>query len=177
MQQHYQNILIKTILFLCFYTFAFSQIMIKAKPGETFFIQELNTIVLLKENKIIVEAVLPIDTREKEYQDIDIADKDEIIMINGKRIKTVQEMIDIYNELKTEEEMKLGIKRDGNLMIVSFKKADMESMPKGKMKTIRVENDGGVIKETIIDSSGVKKEFKNSKVIIKKEGTKSTDIK
>jgi len=112
----------------------FSQVMIKAKPGEVFNFDELGAIVLLKDNKVMVEFVMPANGRNEKYKDVDIRKDDEILFVNGKKIKSTTELEKLYEETKIGDEIKLGIKREGELGLITFAKADEKSMPPKMMK-------------------------------------------
>jgi S1-C subfamily serine protease len=67
---------------------------------------------------------------------------DQILMLNAKRVKTVKAFEDGYGELAIGDEVKLGVRRKGELLIVSFKKIDPEKLPKGRKMMISLDGDG-----------------------------------
>jgi PDZ domain-containing secreted protein len=81
---------------------------------------------------VTVNIAPPEGTLPKEYEDIDIQGGDIIKMMNGKRVKTTDAIKKIYEELEIGDEIKLGVKREDEMFIVTFKKADPAEM-KGKM--------------------------------------------
>jgi PDZ domain-containing secreted protein len=144
----------------------FSQVKIQAKPGELFDLSELGAIILLKENKVIVEFVMPDQTRHADYREIDIRKGDEISYVNGKKIQSTVELEDLYKKTKIGDEIKLGIKRNENLGLITFKKADPESLPKRKMMkmTVKESDFSGEAKE--VEINGKKYNAKDGKVVI-----------
>jgi len=148
-----KNLFILMIIgILCGSTMA--QVKIMAKPGEICHLDEVGAIVLLKEDKIKVEYVMPADKRSKAYVNVDIMNADEILMVNGQKVKTPEDIELIYKGLNAGEEFKLGIRRDGNLMIVSYDKANPDDLPKKKMMKLKVVDEGDGVKKSIIDDEG-----------------------
>ena len=96
-----------------------------------FHLKEVQTILTSKDDTIKVMMVLPERLRPQGYGDIVLKENDEILMVNAKRVKTVQELEELYNALAIGETLKMGIRRKGELMIESFKKIDPEEMPEG----------------------------------------------
>ncbi|MCH7678947.1 hypothetical protein IID10_06205, partial [candidate division KSB1 bacterium] len=104
-----------------------------------FHLQEVQTILTSKDDTIKVMTVLPERMRPKGYGDIVLKENDEILMVNAKRVKTVQEFEELYNALEIGGTLKMGIRRKGDLMIESFKKIDPEDMPAGAHIMIRTD--------------------------------------
>jgi len=162
-----------TVLF--FSNSVFSQIMIKAKPGEMINLAEIGSIVLQKDDKIVVEFVMPKDSRPKGYDMVDIQQGDVIFMVNGKKIKHVKELTGIYENLKTGENLKIAVKRGDNKRMLWFSKADPENLPKRKMVKMTVGEDGKkkVESENMSDEELKKvmkeKNLQDRKVILEKD--------
>ena len=120
-------------------------------------IEELGVILSEKDEKISVLMVMPEDSRPEGYKNIDIKKADEILMINKKRVKSLKSFEEIYNSMDIDELVKMGISRDGELMIVEFKKIDPERLPKGRkmmFKTASIgEGEGGVTTKSFAFSS------------------------
>jgi len=96
-----------------------------------FHLKEVQTILTSKDDTIKVMMVLPERLRPKGYGDIVLKENDEILMVNAKRVKTVQKFEELYNALEIGGTLKMGIRRKGELMIESFKKIDPEDIPEG----------------------------------------------
>ena len=107
-----------------------------------FHLKEVQTILTSKDDTIKVMTVLPERMRPKGYGDIVLKENDEILMVNAKRVKTVQKFEELYNALEIGETLKMGIRRKGDLMIESFKKIDPEDMPAGAHIMIRTDASG-----------------------------------
>jgi len=131
-----------------------AQVMIKAEPGKVLHIEEIQAIITEKEDAIIVEAVLPVDTRLEDYRNIQISKADTVLMANGKRIGSVKELEKMYKDFTVGQEFKLGIRGKEGLRIVAFKKADPDQFPKKKMMKMTVENENGKVTKKVVDEEG-----------------------
>ena len=145
-----------------------AQMVFKKSTGESgdiFFINELAAIVAGVEKSLKVEHAMPVDNRPEEYRKIEIKKDDEILMVNKKRVKTVDQLQSIYDEAETDELIKLGIRRGEEMFIIEFSKMDAEKMPKRKMmvmtKTIDGDEGSGQVKTKI---------FSNKMMLDDKEG-------
>ena len=118
--------------------------------GEISFIPEIRGIVELRENKLIISSLNDQAGGDK----INLKLEDEIMYVNGTRIKSLDSFEKNYEKTEIGTEVKLGIKRNGELMITSFTKQDPSSF---KHKIMRLE---GPSDGTKID----KVEMKNGKV-------------
>lgn len=96
-----------------------------------FHLKEVQTILTSKDDTIKVMMVLPERLRPQGYGDIVLKENDEILMVNAKRVKTVQQFEELYNALEIGGILKMGIRRKGELMIESFKKIDPEDITEG----------------------------------------------
>ena len=124
---------------------SFAQVVIQKKTtaGENvLFLQELAVLISEKDGMVKIETVLPISARPEEYKDLDIKEDDEILMVNAKRIKSVDDFNKIHEELEIEETIKMGIRRGEEMFIVEFKKIDPENLPNREMRIIRTAEPG-----------------------------------
>lgn len=110
---------------------------------------EIGGLIVQSKDVIKFEMVIPSDKRPKGYEKVDIKAGDIIKMMNGKKIKDVKDIEDIYNNAKVGDEIKFGLDRSGNLFIASFKKADPSKLP--QIKTITMGADG---KESLVPLPG-----------------------
>ena len=109
--------------------------------GEVTIIQGLGAIIKKGEKNLTVEMVMPKDNLPKEYKDVDLKVQDQIIMCNGKRVKTIAELEAVLDGLEVGGAIELGIKRDQDMMIVSFPKADPEAGGQMMMMTTTIGDD------------------------------------
>lgn len=151
------------IIFIILFSEASPQMKkIEIKSGSIFDIPEVGAIIIKKNNQNVVEYIIPVENRPKEFKNIDLQTNDIILMINGKKADNLEECSEIYNNLKTGEDLRLGVKRGEQMFIVTIVKADPKDLPKlkrviikdgkddtkGKDKTLKIqkpEPDGDII--------------------------------
>jgi hypothetical protein len=136
----------------------FAQRMMIKATGDVFNMAELSAVISENDGKVVV-LLTKSDLRPAAYKDIDIKTDDEIFMANGKKIKSVKELQNLYNELKPGDDLKMAIKRGDERKLVSVIKADPKDLPKVKIKTetitpeeaAKLEEEGGtrIIKKTV----------------------------
>lgn len=98
-------------------------------------IGELGALIFEKDSTLTVEHVMDAAQRPKAYKDVDLQKGDVILMVNGKRTHTADDFTTVLDSLTAGDDIKLGIKRDKAMQIVSFKRAAPEDLPKIKMVT------------------------------------------
>ncbi len=155
-----------SILLLLFIQNLSAQMMIKAE-GDVFNLPELSAIIIKQEGKVSVVATM-VRMRPADYKKVDVKQNDQIFMVNGKKIKSVKQLQNMYEDLAIGEEFKMAIKRGDDRKLVSFVKADPKKLPKHKMmtKTIspeeaaEMEKSGGMkmIRKTVGPKGKVKTE-------------------
>lgn len=104
--------------------------------GEIFMLKELGAIISESDQGMSVLLVLPPKQRAGAYRDVDLQEGDIIMMFNGQRMKAAGQIEEAYDGLKIGDEIKLGIKRDKDMMIVTFAKANPDDLP-GQMKIMK----------------------------------------
>ncbi len=102
----------------------------------------LNAIIKGGDNGLTIEMIPPKDHRPKEYKDVDLANQDKIIMCNGKKLKTIEDLTAILDEIEVGGEISFGVKRGNEMMIVSFPKADPQASGGMMMMTTTIDDDG-----------------------------------
>ncbi len=98
-------------------------------PNEVFMLPELGALIGPSPDGLTIMMVMPGDHRAEAYKKTDLKQGDLIKMVNGKGVKTCKDLQAVYDALKVGDELKLGIKRDKGLMIVSLDKADADDLP------------------------------------------------
>jgi C-terminal processing protease CtpA/Prc len=116
----------------------------KTFKGEMFDIPELGAMVMKADSgNLRVEHVMPADARPKAYADVDIKSGDEILVLNGKRVKTIKEIESQYKTVPVGGEVKIGLRRGEESIISKFAKADPKDLPQRKMVIINSDGKGG----------------------------------
>ncbi len=118
-----------------------AQVFKQFTAGEKVYnVPEIGGLIVQSKDVIKFEMVIPSDKRPKGYEKVDIKEGDIIKMMNGKKIKDVKDIEEIYKNAKTGDEIKFGLERSGNLFIASFKKADPSKLP--QIKTVTMDGSG-----------------------------------
>lgn len=107
--------------------------------GEAQMLPEIKGIVLVENGKVVIGTIPDKNQRESEYKNLDLTQGDEILFVNGKKIKSIEDFKKYYGELKTGSDVKFAVQRDKDRFIVEFKKAEET---KGGQKIMRFTNDG-----------------------------------
>jgi S1-C subfamily serine protease len=115
--------------------------------GETYDLREVGAFITLEGEQVKVAMVMPKEARPKAYREVDIQQGDMILYLNGKRIKTVKDFAEKYNELAIGDTMKIGVRRKDERFIVAFSKADPKELPAPVMRKVMVGPDGKIIQE------------------------------
>ena len=151
--RNYSNLLGLIILTTGFFQLH-AQVMIKAEPGKVMHLEEIQSIITEKKDGIIVEAVLPVESRLEPYRKIRISKNDTVLMANGNHIASVRELEKMYRDFPVGGEFKLGVRGKDGLRIIAFKKASPDAFPKKQMMKMTVENEGGNVTKKVIDENG-----------------------
>ncbi|MBI5215197.1 MAG: PDZ domain-containing protein [Ignavibacteriae bacterium] len=103
------------------------------EEGDIFDVPELAVFITQEGDDLVITNVMEENARPKGYEDIDVQLNDVILMANGKRMKTIRDLQNLYKEAKPGTTIKLGMKRGEDMLLASFDKADPEKLPKRKM--------------------------------------------
>ncbi len=143
------------VIFLSLFVLpTFGQTFKTFDAGTTFFIGEIKAAISEQENKLMVDFVPPANVGQDDAQKVDLAQGDEILYINGKRVKTIDALKEGYNSIKTGEEVKLGVKRDEKRFIVSFQKNDEAQKGHVMMMSKTIGEGGKVETKTLTPKDG-----------------------
>ncbi|MFA7419311.1 MAG: PDZ domain-containing protein [Melioribacteraceae bacterium] len=143
--------------------------------GEAQMLPEIKGIVLVEKGKVVIGPIPDKDQRDGEYKSLDLAQGDEILFVNGKKIKSIDDFKKYYGKIKTGDNAKLAVQRDKDRFIVEFKKAEeakggqriMQFTTDGKGGgNIKVEKGKVIIGGKKMDLDSLKK---SGKVIIKQK--------
>ena len=145
------QIIIKSIYLLLILTsISISQQMKIISGGEVTFIQEIMGLVEFKNEKLKISSI------RSKSENINLKVSDEILYVNGNRVKTLESFKEHYENIKIGNQVKLGVQRAENMLIASFTKKDPS---KSKHKIMRIEGNGE-------GKTPQKVEMKNGKVIM-----------
>ena len=88
----------------------------------------LTAMISSTDSKLEVDFIPPGDQRDPAYKDVDIRQGDILMMLNGKRLKSIAQLRKLYERLEVGAEIKVGLKRGKDMVIVAFPKADDSQM-------------------------------------------------
>jgi PDZ domain-containing secreted protein len=140
----FKNLLLGVICLGIMFSSVHSQMFVKKVgpgQGEIHLVQEVGVLLAVQKDTIFVDELLPKEARAEENKELDIQKGDRILMVNAKSVKAIKEFKTIYDDLKIGDDMKWGIRRGKELMIITFKKGDPEKMKSGKKMIMRMDVD------------------------------------
>ncbi len=146
-------------------------VMRMMKADDVFILQETGAVIVSADSALKIDLIAPPDQRTFEYRAVDMKRDDEILMLNGKKLTSIKDFKDSYESLAIGAEVKLGIRRDRQMMIVSFVKCDPEKLPKHQMRMGAPEGGGGGASfVTLGGADGQMAAFPDLGVIVKADG-------
>ena len=121
-------------------------------------IREVSAVIVEKNNNLIVDIILG------NQEPSDVQKDDEVLMANGKKVKTVKDLQEQYEKAKVGDEFKIGLKRGENLLMAKFTKKSEEELNKaGGTMVMRMERKDG---EEILPALGLSFGTKGKQIII-----------
>lgn len=147
---------------LLFFVFSFFPNLAKAQntqtmrldPSNSLLIQEFQALLTVEGETISV--VMRIGRQNAEAGVDRLEQGDIILMMNGKRTKTIEQLRDIYNSLETDSEIKIGVRRGEERFIINaVKEATTENAPQMTMSFDNGTFATGEGENIIIQSMGI----------------------
>ena len=96
-------------------------------------VPELSAMILEQDKAIVVEHIMEKEMRMKGYESTDLQEGDKILMANGKKMGSLKELRELYATAAPGSTVKFGVKRNDDMVIASFVKADPKDLPKTRM--------------------------------------------
>ena len=90
---------------------------------------ELGAVLEMKNDTLSVLAVAPSEARAAEYRGVDLQEGDRVIMADGKRVTTAAAMRALLDSAAMGDTVRLALRRDKKLIMVTFVKADPAKQP------------------------------------------------
>ena len=121
-----------------------AQMKVKTMTNDDIFmIPGLGAVIAPEDGKLKV-LIVP-DDCPKEYASVDIESGDYLLMVNGKRVKTIDDLREVFKGIEVGETLEMGLKRDKTMLIASMKRASDDDTG-GKMmmmtRTITTDEEG-----------------------------------
>lgn len=95
---------------------------------DAMFLPGVGAMVVATDGKLRVDFIAPPEQRDQAYREVDIQEGDVLMMVNGKRVKSIEKLRELFEGLEVGAEIKLGLKRDKSIVIASFAKPDDSQM-------------------------------------------------
>lgn len=111
--------------------------------SEVMLLPELGAMIELDQDTLTVTMVMPPDDRKAAYKEVDLQEGDRLLMCNGKRIASIEQLRSLIDSLATGTTVKLGLRRDGALRMASYSKGNPDDLPKRMMMVTQAEGPGG----------------------------------
>ncbi|MEE8583231.1 MAG: hypothetical protein V3T83_00070 [Acidobacteriota bacterium] len=70
----------------------------------------------------------------EEYSDLDLKEGDVIVIADGQPLTSIDDFKKIYEEAEVGAEISLGVRRENEVMVLSFPKPDPSSLPRMRMQ-------------------------------------------
>lgn len=124
-------------------------------------LREIGAVISTKNDKLVVDIIL--GNNEKENSDVQ--KDDAVLMANGRKVKSIKDLREQYDNAKTGDEFKLGLKRGENLLIAKFNKKSEEELNKagGGTMVIKMDAEDG---EKVLPALGLRFTTKDNKVSV-----------
>lgn len=124
-----KSLSISLFIFFALASNIFSQhkMMYKAN-GPTTLLYEMKAIVEEDGGKLLIKMMPEKSMMNDEEKKVDLAIDDEILFVNGKKVKNVDEFKKVYEAIKIGESFELGAARNDKKFIVSLKKVDPSTL-------------------------------------------------
>jgi S1-C subfamily serine protease len=136
--------------------------MMRFNADSSVMLREIMSIVADEGGTLKIVMVPPPDRRPQGMPDVDLQRGDEVGMAAGRRVKTIKELRDAYNASKPGEEFKLGVRRDGRPIVVTFTRKDEKDMPGGMV----IRRGPGDENSDVFPALGLMLEKKGSAVVV-----------
>lgn len=134
------------------------------QSNDGFPIPETGALVVKDGANLKVQFVPPPGNRPEKYRAVDLQEGDLILLVNGKRVRSVEDLKKAHATTPVGGIFKLGIQRGQEMMIVSFEKADPKDLPKMNMRIVTSGGEG----TEVLPAVGVMLVEKKKSVIVEK---------
>ena len=113
------------------------RMMMRFDAESSVMLREVMTIVSEEKGKLTIMMVPPASRRPEGLPSVDLQKGDEVGMAAGKRVATIEELRKAYESAKPGEEFKLGVRREGRPIVVTFTRRAEKDLPGGGPMVLR----------------------------------------
>ncbi len=107
--------------------------------GQPYSLDEVGGLVAHVGDEFKVLFVMEPAQRLKAYQGVDLLAEDRLVMVNGKKLTSIEQLKCLLDSVAVGGNIQLGIRRDKDMKIVSYPKADPKSLPQVTRKFVTTE--------------------------------------
>lgn len=138
-----KSIIITAVITLIITTNVFTQQMYMATSadGPVLFLDELAVVLKEKNKAVTIDFAGPATSRKEEYRKLDLLKGDKVLMVNGKKVTSMDDVKKIYENMKNGEIIKMGLSRNDQMMMAAFKKGDVEQSHGGRQISTKITGD------------------------------------
>jgi C-terminal processing protease CtpA/Prc len=123
--------------------------------GQPYSLDELGAVVAQMGTDFKVLFVMDPPARLEPYRSVDLKAEDLLLMVNGKKITSLEMLKATIDSVAMGGQIQLGIRRDKDMQIVHYAKADPKTLPQVKHMTVTQTNVGqGSGEQTFISKGG-----------------------
>lgn len=116
--------------------------------GQPYSLEELGALVAHVGDEFKVLIVTDPLQRTKNYQNVDLRAEDRILMVNGKKLTSIEQLKSVIDSVAIGGNIQLGIRRGKDMKVVGYAKADPKTLPKVERKFVTHEVGPGGPKTT-----------------------------
>jgi len=137
------KLLFLSLLSISVISFSFGQKMVRLQLDDKtdFVLQEIGAVLHQGKEGITVTQAFNGNIKAAENKDAELKEGDAVILMNGVRPKTIKDFRKMYDSVAKGEAFKLGIKRDGNPVIVTIHKVEAKADPHMRMMPMTMNTD------------------------------------
>ncbi len=122
-------------------------------PGELVLLDEVGAIIVARDGSLIIEIINPAEHRQEAYKAVDLRKDDVILMLNGKKVTSLDELERGYQGFPVGGELKFGVKRGKDMVVVAFTKGDPKAF-RGDFNEMSMGDSTGGRTMTVVRKSG-----------------------
>lgn len=113
-----------------------NQKVMKFDPDSVMLVREIGALIGNQEGVLRVLLAPPPSSKVSGVQRVDLATGDEVGMAGGRRIHEIGELRKLYDSAAVGSEFKLGVRREGKPIVVTFTRKSPEDLASGGMMMI-----------------------------------------
>lgn len=108
---------------------------------DAFFLPGLGAVITSHGKKLKIDMMPSSENLPKELRSVDLKQGDQILMLNGQRVRTIADLRETYDALAVADTVEFGIRRGKDMQIVSFLKPE-DSMQGSGHRIMMMTSDG-----------------------------------